>query len=191
MFRAARQLGLLAAIVAALALAATASATTVTSPEGSAYTGKFNGVDEGGHIVLDNTIAPIACDSTFESQFGAHGSGQTAQGTMTLLRFSGCTNNWHMTVVAGGTFEVHAGEEASDGTLTSSGATIEATRFGIVCRYQTSGTDLGTITGGHPATLDLEGELPFHSGSGLCGSEPAPFTGAYMVSSPTLLFVDQ
>jgi len=77
-----------------------------------------------------------------------------------------------------------------NGTVTSSGMTVEKTRFGITCRYATSNTTIGTITGGSPATLDASGSLPFHSGSPLCGEGATTSTGSYKLTSPSTLLVD-
>jgi hypothetical protein len=178
---------------ALMALAATASATTVTSPAGTVYTGtgKFTGVNENGHVTIHNPIGAIQCSSTFDAELEEHGAGQTVKGTMTELRFASCTSNWHVTVVAGGSLEIHSIEGGSDGTLTSTGATIAATRFGVPCVYTTASTDIGTVTSGHPATLDVEANLPLGGGSSeLCGSGSVSWTGAYRISTPTMLFVD-
>lgn len=185
----AKILGLLAVAAAALmAFAGTASATTVTA-DGSPYTGNIVAANSGGHVVLDNPIATINCSSKVEGDEISHGSGITASGAIDFLNFTGCTNSWHVTVVTAGTLEIHSIGNG-DGTLTSSGATVEATRFGITCRYSTSSTHIGTVADGEHAVLTISASIPFHSGSGLCGEKPTSWTGKYAVSSPTNLSID-
>jgi hypothetical protein len=182
---------LLAVAVSSLwmAFAGTASATTFTSPLGTIYTGEIKGESEG-HLVLDNPIAKIECAVALQGKVESHGEGVTAKGSVTALSFTGCTNSWHVTVINKGTFEAH-GIGSGNATLTSSGTTVEATRLGVICRYATSNTKLGTLTGGTPATLHLEASIPFHSGSFLCGAGSIAWTGSYKATSPATLTVDQ
>jgi hypothetical protein len=188
-----KMIGLMAiAAAAVMAFAGTASATTVTSPSGTLYTGKIVAAS-GGHVVLDNPIAKIECSSKVEGTVTSHGAGVTAKGTISSLTFGSpvgtCTDSWHVTVVSAGSLEIH-GTGGNNGTLTSSGATVEATRFGITCRYATNNTDIGTFTGGTPATLDISASIPFHSGSVFCGTGATAWTGAYDGTSPGSLFID-
>jgi len=180
-------LGLLAVAAAALmAFAGTASATTVTSAEGTTPTLSSSAE---GHVVLDNPIAKIECASAVTGKVESHGAGVTAKGNISALSFTNCTNSWHVTVVTAGSLEVHS-IGSGDGTLTSSGATVESTRLGVICRYVTSSTDIGTVTDGTHATLDISAAIPFHSGSGLCGTSATTWTGSYKVNSPTNLVID-
>jgi|SRR6476469_2097343 len=187
-----KMLALLAVAAAALmAFAGTASATVITS-NGSAYTGTIEASAEG-HAVLDNPIAKIECASTVAGSIESHGTGVTAKGPISALSFTGCTDSWHVTVVSSGSLEGHY-LEGTNVTLTSSGATVEATRFGISCRYATSSTHVGTITGskntGGTATFHINASIPFHSGSIFCGSGATAWTGSYSVTSPMNLDVD-
>jgi len=186
-----RMLGLLALVAASLmAIAASAAATTYTSPAGTAYTGEIALANEG-HIVLQNPIAKIECEATVvEAKVEKHGVGVTAQGALTELKFPSCTNSWHVTTVAPGAVEVHL-VETSNGTLTSNGMTLEATRLGITCRYTTSNADIGKFTSGNPGTLHLEGAFPFHGGSPLCGSGSFKLNGSYKVTVPTPFFISE
>jgi hypothetical protein len=188
-------LGLLAVAAAALmAFAASASATTVTTETaGGAIdsTPIIHAVNEGGHVSLANTTANIECSSTVEGEVESHGSGVTAGGKISILEFTGCTNGWTVKVEANGSLEVHY-TSGSNGTLTSSGATVTAilhTLFGdITCRYSTNNTHIGTLTGGSPGTLHITGSIPFHSGGGLCGTGNSQWSGNYVTTLP--LFVD-
>jgi hypothetical protein len=162
--------------------------TTITSPTGTPTTPTIKAESEG-HVVLDNPIAKIECATALEGKVEGHGKEAVASGNLSSLSFTGCTNSWHVTTIAPGELAI---EWASgyNGKVTSTGATIEATRFGITCRYRTEGTPIGTITGGSPATLHLAAALPFHSGSFLCGSGATALTGSYKVSSPSSLHID-
>jgi hypothetical protein len=177
--------------VTALTATGIASAATPTSPAGTTYTGKVQATSEG-HVIIDNPIARIECSSALEGAVKSHG-GLTSI-PITSLSFTGCTNSWHVTVVAPGSLEVHAIPNSKNGTVTWSGATIVGTRFGVECRYATSSTDIGTLTGstatGATATIDLSGKLPFHGGSVFCGEGLTSFTGNYSVSTPDYLDVD-
>lgn len=182
-------LGLLAVAAAALmAFAGTASADVVTSPKGTVYTGTIKAEAEG-HAVLDNPIAKIECASTVEGKVESHGVGKSVEGKITTLDFTNCTNDWHVTVVTSGTLAVDW-SSGENGSVRSSGATVEATRFGVNCRYATNNTAVGTVTAGTPATMDISAAIPFHSGSFLCGSGATTWTGAYKVVTPGSLFVD-
>jgi hypothetical protein len=188
-----RTLGLLFAVVAALtAWASTATATTLTAPGlPPSFTGQVYASAEG-HVVLDNPIAKIECASGITTWSFSHGEGITAETGVTGLSFANCTNSWHVTVVFDGFIAIHSIGNG-DGTLTSSGATIEATRFGITCRYATAtgGTDIGTLTdSAFYSTIDIAASLPFHGGSGLCGEKAMSWTGSYKVEGPAGLTVD-
>jgi len=185
-------LGLLAVAAAAMmAFAASASATSVTSTTGGATTTPtIHAVnDNGKHVVLANSIANIECQSTVEGKVESHGTGVTAKGAISTLTFTGCTNEWHVTTVKPGTLEVHW-TSGHNGTLTSTGANVTTTRFGVTCNYETSNTDIGLVTGGSPATLDIEANIPIAAGSSfLCGSGSAKWSGGYTTTAA--LFIEK
>jgi hypothetical protein len=176
--------------VVALALmvcAPAAYATTVTSSEGPTPT--LSASAEGGHVVFDNPIAKVECSSSMEGKVETHGEGVPVSGSMSVFSFANCTNNWHVTGVTPGTFEIES-IGAGDGKLTLSGVTFSWTRFGIPCHYLLEDTDIGTLTDGTHATLDITASIPFHSGSGLCGLGAMAWTGSYKFSGPTNLKTD-
>jgi hypothetical protein len=184
-------LGLLAVAAAALmAFAGTASATYVTTTTGGATAEPIiHAVNEGGHVTLANSNSNIECSSTVEGKVESHKVGKAstpASGKISTLEFTGCTGGWTVAVEAKGELSITS-TSGHNGTLTSSGSTVTATLhtfFGdIVCRYLTNGTHIGTVTGGNPATLHIEGSIPFHSGGGLCGSGTAQWTGNYVTTS--------
>jgi len=180
-------LGLLAVVAAVfMVFTASASATTVTGPAGETnpiihLVSEESAVAGTKHVVLHNPIATIECESTAEGQFTTvGGTGATTRGALTSLTFSPCTNQWVVDVNKPGFLEIH-GEAGNKGTVTSLGTKITATRFGLECVYETGANAIGTITGGNPATLKLNGSIPINTtlSSFLCGSTPASWTGAY------------
>jgi hypothetical protein len=187
-----KMLGLLAVAAAALmAFAGTASATTVTGPNGET-TPTIHAVHEGSHVILNNPIAKIECNSTVEGTVASHGAGLTVFGPIGTLNFTNCTNSWHVTVVTSGSLELHYSSPGV-GTLTSSGATVTTTRFGIVCNYATGNTHIGAITDssitGGGATLHINAQIPIHSGSSaFCGSGASGWSGSYVTTQK--LFID-
>jgi hypothetical protein len=185
-----KMLGLLAVAAAAfMAFAGTASADEATSPTGTTYKGALSAEAEG-HAVLDNPIAKIECASSVSGNIESEDkAGENVSGNIESLSFSNCTDSWHVTVVSAGSLSVNA-TGSYNGDVFSSGATVEATRFGISCRYATSNTTVGTATGGSPATMDISAAIPFHSGSIFCGSGATTWTGSYSVTSPSSLYID-
>src|SRR6476646_3020516 len=166
-------LGLLAVVAAVfMVFTASASATTVTGPAGETnpiihLVSEESAVAGTKHVVLHNPIATIECEST-------------TRVVLTSLTFSPCTNQWVVDGNKPGFLEIH-GEAGNKGTVTSLGTKITATRFGLECVYETGANAIGTITGGNPATLKLNGSIPINTtlSSFLCGSTPASWTGAY------------
>jgi len=180
-------LGLLAVAAGAImAFAGNASATSVTSTTGGATTTPTIHIvnDNGTHIVIDNSIKPIECQSTLELKFESHGTGVTAKGNVTTATFFDCTNDWHVTTMKPGNLELHWTSSHS-GTVTSSGWNLTATRSGITCNYETNNTDFGSFTGGNPATIHVESFISLAAGSSfLCGSGSAKWVGAYSTTAP-------
>ena len=186
-----RYAGLLAAVVAVvMAFAGSASATTLTSPTGTAGTPTVHAVNEGAHVVIDSPIGEIKCAWTLEGTVSQHGSGVTAKVPLSNVTLNNCTEDWHVTVPSKGSLEIHW-TSSYNGTVTSSGMTISATVAGISCVYGTVNTHIGTLTGGSPATLHLGGKLPIHlsESSPFCGTQANSLTGS--LSTTAALYVDQ
>ena len=181
-----KSLGLIVVLAAMFATcAAYASATTLTSSSGS--TPSFS-LSSEGHVVIDNPIAKIECAVSMAGKAESHSGGVTVTGNLSSLSFTGCTNSWHLTVVSAGSFSLHA-TSGGNATWTSSGVNVEATRFGIICRYTTASTDFGTLTNGEHATLDLSSAVPVE-GSALCDVGTNTATGSLKMTSPTNVSVD-
>lgn len=161
--------------------------TRLTSPTGTVSTPTIKAESEG-HVGIDHPLATFQCQWSLEGTVKGHGGNAVVP--LSSLATSGCTDSWHATTIAAGKLEISSTSEYN-GTVTWSGGTVEMTRLGTTCRYKSADTHLGTLTGGSPATMHIEGNLPFHSGSSLCGTEAYPLTGSYKVTSPGGLYVDK
>jgi hypothetical protein len=176
---------LLAAVVV-MALAGTASATVVTSPAGAAYTGTFSATSTNGQ--LHGSFITTSCGhSLFEGKIESHGASQTAEGKISKLTFTNC--NYTMTVRKGGSWIFHATGGGS-GTLTWTGAEFALHTSIGECVFTTSATDIGTVTGGIGAVLDVNSSsIPRTGGSFFCGSS-LTWTANYQFTTPSALLVD-
>jgi len=176
--------------VLAAMFAAPASATYVTSPTGTTFTGEVKAEAEG-HVTLHTPIGAIACASKVEANVETHGVEKAASGPVAGLLFTSCTEGWHATVVAKGSLEVHS-TSGYNGTVTSNGTEVSTTIGGITCVYKTTSTDIGTLTGGSPATLDIAAKIPVVAGKSsiFCGTTGTTWTGSYKVTGPSALYVD-
>jgi hypothetical protein len=172
------------AAAAMMAFAGTASADYLTTSTGGATAEPtIHAASEGGHVVLANSFANIECASTTEGKPNTHGTGEAVSGPISSLTFTGCTNSWHVTVASPGSLSV-TWTGGHNGALSSSGASVSTTRFGVTCNYETNNTAIGTVTGGNPATLHVEANIPIAAGSSaLCGSGNAKWSGAYVTTS--------
>jgi hypothetical protein len=184
----AKMLGLLAVAAAALmAFAGVASATTLTSPAGTTYTGKIQS-ESIGATSLHGPFTTVTCGaSSVDGKVESHGSGVTAGGKISTLTYTEC--NFPVKVIKNGSLEVHA-----NGTLTSSGAeiTVGPTSIGVSCIYTTANTDIGTLTSSSTshAVLDINSAaIPRTGHSVFCGSS-GTWTGSYTVTEPSTLVVD-
>jgi hypothetical protein len=186
-----KTLGLLIAIAAVLmGLAGTATATVVTAPAGTLYTGPVH-ASSHGYIATHNGVGTIECKSTFEGKVVSHGQGVTATIQLTTWHFTGCTGGTVHPVTTPGHLEIH-NIGGGKGTVTSTGAKITKTIFGVECGYTTNNTHIGELTpapsGSGHATIHLTGSIPRTHGSFFCGSS-ANWTGSFRVNTPTGLTI--
>jgi hypothetical protein len=183
-----KMLGLLAVAAAALmAFAGSASATTVTSPTGTLYTGPIEAT--AGATQLTGAWATVECKhSVVKGKITKHGTTVTAEGPVESLDFTEC--NYPTTVIKPGSLVAHW-TKGYDGTLTSVGAEILVhTNIGT-CRFNTgTGVDIGTLTGGTPAKLDINSSsIPVTEGNFFCGNSGI-WHGSYTVTTPHSLYLD-
>jgi len=182
---------LVSTIVAALLIfTESSSATSLTqAPE---YEGTIHAESEG--TVAIHGPATASCKSTIEGTVKYING--TIGGELEKLTFKECGSN-DVIVQFPGLLEIHTEEASSNGngTLTSNAAVIEVkfTPIGLNCLYNTSNTDIGTLTGssntGGTATLDIEAVLPRIGGSFFCGPT-AEWIGSYTIDAPDYLDVD-
>jgi len=98
-----------------------------------------------------------------------------------------------MLTLEGGGLEIHWIEGTHNGLLTSSHANITEncnTSFGKMhCIFVTNNEKIGTVTGGNPASIDIESfPVTQASTSGLCPSAPT-FDAKYEITTPESLYV--
>jgi hypothetical protein len=118
-------------------------------------------------------------------------TGSTAEAIkiwVTGLTFGECSRP--AKVLATGTLEIAWNEGTDNGTLAGKGfeITIEPVG-GVSCVYSFgSGTTLGTVTGGSPATIDVNAVVNKKSGSFLCPSDSI-WEMSYVITEPKPLYV--
>jgi hypothetical protein len=183
-----------------MALSASASATTLTSPAGTAYTGPVKAETEGEMIVHEPLIES-RCKSTFEWTPTSHGASVTVKGPVTAFYLTECSAGTTVFPVKLGTFEVHTRTEKADanGTLTWTGAEITSQTHApigtIDCLYgiESGNSHVGVITGstntGTTAKVDMEVTLVRVGGSPFC-PVTSKWTAAYKITTPDNLNVD-
>jgi hypothetical protein len=174
------------AVVGQVASAGTASATTVTSPSGTAYTGEIKAT--AGTIELHGSFVTVNCKnaSVTVSKVESHGAGVTSKGAVTSGTASEC--NFPVKLLKGGSLEAHA-TSGGNGTITSNGAEITIETSIANCIFTTSNTDVGLLTGGTTAKLDINSaSIPRTGHSVFCGGS-GTWTGSYTVNTPDTLLI--
>jgi hypothetical protein len=188
-----KMLGLLAVAAAALmAFAGSASATTVTSPTGTHYTGTIEATSEKTPTYLTGLWSDVECElSHVKGKIEVHGDAVTAEGKIENLSFTNC--NYPVTVISGGSLIAHA--TAAGATLTSKNAIVDVHTSVGRCRFATgAGVHIGELTDSHTtketATLHINNSsIPVTEGSFFCGSS-GEWEGSYEVTNPMTLYID-
>ena len=179
-------------------------------PLNRAYGGgvEVHGVLEAGeHVTFtdEELNADVTCKkSTIAGTTEGEGSATETEGLKNIAwTFEECTSPFFggvactVTLVKGGTIEVHWTADTFHGTLTSNEMELTTnckTVFGDVhCLYKTAGTDLGLLTGGvlkeQKATIDIASAvLPQVATSALCPEE-TKLDAKYEVTAPKPLYV--
>jgi hypothetical protein len=175
------------ATAALMALAAPVSATTLTSPAGTEYTGELNYTATSSLLFEIGFIDVTCTNSTIKGKVESNG-GATASGKISTLSFSSCGEST-VDTLANGSFAIGS-SGGGKGAVTGSGSVVTFAVFGVSCAYKTiSFPQMGPVTGGTPATFTLDASVPLESGGILC-SKTATWTGSYQVTSPGTLLVD-
>lgn len=184
-------------VIAASALMATegiASATTLTSPTGTVYTGTITAGSEGSTSIHGSFVTVTCKKSHVQSKVEQHGVGVTAAGNNSILSFAEC--NFPVKVLKGGSLEWHiincnANDECT-ATITLKNAEITIETSIANCLFTASSADITLTpthdTGGRPI-WHTNSELPRTGHSIFCGSS-GTWTGTYGVTTPATLWVN-
>jgi len=188
-------LGLLVMAAAALmAFASSASATVLTSPSGTEFTGTIHAtLEKGNTALLKAGIEDTCTEST------AHGTvtlntteaeGQLTEGgpPPTGLTFGSCTQDTK--VIKAGKLTINsAGEVFSK----ESRVEVKVTGLGVTCFYgaETGSVKIGTFDGGTPAKLTVNTTaLQKETGSGAFCASTGTWTANYVVTTPGTLLLN-
>ena len=167
----------------------------IVSKDYAASTTISASLDSGTSAILKTTggLVENTCTTSTVEGPTANTGGATATVTGTVaqnkLTFSNCSNTTDVT--AGGELEIHWISGTDNGTLTAKNFEVTQVLSGITCTYGAgTGTDLGTVTGGNPATLDVNAVVNKTAGSFACPST-AVWVANYTVTGPTPLYVSE
>lgn len=104
------------------------------------------------------------------------------------LIWSGCSQTTD--TLAGGELEIHRITGTENGTITARGFEVTKVVAGVSCIYGTStGHDIGVLTGGNDATMDLHGTWTKRGGSFLCPSTSI-FEADYTITNHNAVYVE-
>jgi hypothetical protein len=190
-----KMLGLLAVAAAALmAFAGTASATLTEGAGDPVDNGDILHASAEGNTSLTGTLTVTCEDSTVTGEVTTNDANE-ASGPIgeEELSFENCGNDT-VAVLTEGTLKV-TDTGTGTGTLSSNGAEVTILTHrpfvGTVhCIYKTTNTDLGTVTGGTPATLNIASiSLERVTTAFGCGTH-STWEGNYEVNTPGTLLID-
>jgi hypothetical protein len=180
-------------LVALMGVTSTASATTLTAPQGSTFTSGFRAENEGTVTFTSSFggFGSISCtQSVLEGPISQHGSATTASIVLGKMTFTNCSGGEPTSPVANPGSLVFHYVNANEGAITSQNAqiTVHKTLFGTCVFFtSSSGNFLGVLTTslktGSNATLDIKGTLNSACGNGT-------WHGSYKVTSPSTLYID-
>ena len=177
------------ASVSLMAFAGSASAASaLTSPAGTEYTGEIHMTLEPGTTSLTRAGIESTCsESTMNGMITANSTAH-AESPLSALTFGKCTQ--HTKVINPGSLTVN-----DKGEVFIAGRRVETVVTGIAtCFYgaETGSVKIGTLTGGTPATIDINTTtLQREAGSNtfFCASV-GTWTGSYVVTTPGTLSSD-
>ena len=173
---------LIIAVAALMAFAGTASASTLTSPEGTTYTGSI--VATSSNSQFHGSFVTIGCGhSEIKGNVEQHGAGVNAGGKISYWTLNGC--NYSMTIKNRGTLAID-----SSNNIVSTGAEIEIHTSVGRCVLTTNNTKVGTLVEGMNAYWSINSAaIPRTGGNFLCGSTMI-WTGSFDFTTPNDLWVD-
>ena len=171
------------AVMAIMAFAGSASATVIKKDGVNMTAGEAISASVSSSWLLKTgggtTIATCTEGSTGGSLSNAGGASLTVHISITITTVSKC--NTTVDTLANGTWELHY-RPLFHLSITSTGAKTTVNFLGVSCVFETKSTEVGTLTGGKPATVDASGTIPGISGFP-CPSS-AILSGGYTVTSP-------
>lgn len=175
------------AVAALSAFAAPASATTLTSPEGTTYTGSIKAESEGA-ISLQGSFTTVTCNTVgLEGTVSEHGATSTIKIPLSWLTWISC--NFIVKILKRGTLEWHSLGNGN-ATVTWSGLEMTVETSIANCIFTTNNTHIGTFTGGIPPRFHFgPSALPRTGHSIFCGSS-GELTGTFKFPTPSFLSVD-
>lgn len=187
----------LTAILGASSASASTLCTATETPCSAAHKDKFlHAVLEAGSSAYlietgGTTASPlVTCtESTVTAESEETGSStETEKGLVKNLSFGGCNHTTN--VIAGGTLEVHHIAGTDNGTVTSKEAKVTVSIIGVSCVYGSqNGLDIGELTGGLMATMDINAVVNLVEGGFFC-PKTAIWEGKYTVTEPEPLYVE-
>jgi hypothetical protein len=192
--------------VALLAIASSASATSLTSPAKTFYTGAVKAENAVENAVFHQGEETFTCKSLeLEWQVESHGPSVTAKGPVTKFTLGTCSPTT-VTVLKTGSLELHTGETEA-GVLTWTGGEITTLSHSLLgtthCIYsfgipgtEFESIDVGVLTSSRSfegsektAMIDIDTQIPAKKTDLFCPTELG-MTAAYRVTSPDYLDVD-
>jgi hypothetical protein len=186
----------LTAAIGASSASATVLCTTTSTPCGSSW--HIDTVEaslQAGSTATLRSTTPsflVTCSSSnVTATKKATGSLTTTWvGVVTAagLTWGGCTDITK--TLAGGELEVHHIAGSHNGEVTARGFEITVFRMSVTCTYGAGGgLAIGTLTGGHSATMRINSVISKVAGSFLCPSDIV-WEGEYTVTNHTKLYVE-
>lgn len=154
----------------------------LTSPAGVEYTGTIDMSAEGSFALQWGAAQTTCTEATTKGTVVTNNTTQAAI-SWSIVMYPGCGVT--LAVLAKGSMTVESG-----GSVSGSGSEFTVASAGISCVYGTgTGTKLGSLKGGTPATLTVSAKLPKISGGFLCAN-PATWTGSMKITEPATLLFD-
>lgn len=145
--------------------------------------------------VLESTTGEVLNTCTEGTIKGAIGFAGEANDTTRIgldeWSWKKCTQA--ITTLEVGELEIHAIAGTDNGTVTARFEKWTTTLFGVSCSYGTGteiATDMGLLTGGFEATIDINAVLNKLAGSSFLCPSTTRLTAKYKVTEPKPLFVE-
>lgn len=138
---------------------------------------------------LEGTVLDTCTGSTVAGKTeNTAATGEPVKGKIETLTWSGCTKTTN--TLSMGTLEISHIAGTDNGTLTGSSTEVTINTIFGSCVYglAATGTHIGTVVGGNPATITISAIVPKLSGNFACPSE-SRWTATYTITQPNPLYV--